>query len=403
MKCGLLGQHLSHSYSPMIHRCFGNEDYLLFQKEEDQLEDFLRNGDFTGLNVTIPYKKAVLPYLDQISPTAKKLGAVNTILRRPDGTLWGHNTDYGGFSAMLERSKLNVSGKKVLILGSGGASATVHAVLEEKGAIPVVISRQGENNYHNLHLHTDASLIVNATPVGMYPHCGHSPIDLSLFPSLKGVLDLIYNPSQTKLLLDAKHRSLVTMNGLWMLVIQARESAELFLGRRISTETAEEVYRQLRRSMENIILIGMPGCGKSTIGSALAQKSGRTFIDIDDEIEKIAQRSCGDIITQDGESAFRQLETQVLERYAIDSHLVIATGGGCVTRAENEDILKQNGRLIWLQRDISRLDTGGRPLSVDLPRLYAQRCPLYHAFADHIVQNDGTVEETISQILEVLS
>lgn len=402
MKCGLLGRRLGHSYSPAIHAAFADYEYDLFEKEPEKVKSFLLTGDFTGFNVTMPYKKTVIPYLDELSETAKKLGAVNTIVRRADGSLFGHNSDFFGFASMIRTSKLSVSSKKCLVLGSGGASATAVAVLQEMGATVIVISRQGENNYQNLQLHSDAKIIVNTTPVGMYPNCGISPIDLSLFPQLEGVLDVIYNPARTQLLLDAQARGLVAMNGLWMLVAQAKESAEYFTGTAIADETLKTVYDHIRSRMENIILIGMPGCGKSTIATLLARHLGRTLIDSDDEVVKIAGRSIPEIFSEYGENAFRQLETEVLQQYGKASGLVIATGGGCVTKEENYTFLHQNGKIIYLQRDISKLPTDGRPLSVDLNAMYAQRFPLYQHFADFTVDNNGACRDTIAQILSLL-
>ena len=402
MKCGLLGRRLGHSYSPAIHAAFADYEYDLFEKEPEKVKSFLLTGDFTGFNVTMPYKKTVIPYLDELSETAKKLGAVNTIVRRADGSLFGHNSDFFGFASMIRTSKLSVSSKKCLVLGSGGASATAVAVLQEMGATVIIISRQGKNNYQNLHLHSDAKIIVNTTPVGMYPNCGVSPIDLSLFPQLEGVLDVIYNPARTQLLLDAEARGLVTMNGLWMLVAQAKESAEYFTGTAIADETLKTVYDHIRSRMENIILIGMPGCGKSTIATLLARHLGRTLIDIDDEVVKTAGRSIPEIFSEYGENAFRQLETEVLQQYGKASGLVIATGGGCVTKEENYPLLHQNGKIIYLQRDISKLSTDGRPLSVDLNAMYTQRSPLYQHFADFIVDNNGACRDTIAQILSLL-
>ena len=274
MECGLLGRKLGHSYSPQIHACLGDYSYTLFEKEPEEVADFLKSGDFTGLNVTIPYKKTVIPYLDELSPAAKKLGAVNTVVRREDGTLFGHNTDYFGFASLLKRSGLDVAGKKVLVLGSGGASNTVTAVLTGLGAEAVVISRSGENNYENLQRHEDAAVIVNATPVGMYPNTGVSPVDLKRFPMLEGVLDVIYNPARTQLLLDAEAFQIPCANGLWMLVAQAKESAEYFTGKSIDDAVIAKIYGTLAAQMANIVLIGMPGCGKSTIGALLAEKLG---------------------------------------------------------------------------------------------------------------------------------
>lgn len=403
MNCGLLGRKLGHSYSPQIHARLADYRYGLFEIEPEELQNFLLNGDFHGINVTIPYKKAVIPYCNCLSPVAEALGAVNTIVRRPDGTLIGHNTDYFGFSSMLKRSGLSVKGKKVLVLGSGGASNTAVAVLKESGADVVVISRNGENNYQNLHIHHDAAVIVNATPVGMYPNVGQSPVDLSVFPHLDGVLDLIYNPAKTKLLLDAEERGLVTENGLWMLVAQAKESSEWFTGHSISDDRIAEIHALLRIQMENIVLVGMPGCGKSTIGKLLAEKLNRKCIDADAEIEKLAGKTIPEIFAQQGEDAFRALEMQVLAQFGKQSSLVIATGGGCVTRPENYRHLHQNGSIFWIKREVSHLPTNGRPLSAkgNLDEMYRIRKPLYKRFADAQVANT-TCQAVSDEIIQIL-
>ena len=404
MQCGLLGRKLGHSYSPQIHNLLGDYSYVLFEKEPEELGNFLKNGEFSGLNVTIPYKKEVISYLSELSPTAQKMGCVNTVLRRSDGTLYGHNTDYFGFTSLVRHAGLSVAGKKVLVLGSGGASNTAVAALKDLGASPVVISRSGENNYGNLHLHRDAAAIVNATPVGMYPNTGVSPIDLKLFPHLEGVLDVIYNPARTQLLLDAEKLGIPRENGLWMLVAQAKEAAEVFTGGKISDEVIEKIYRRLSHQMKNIVLIGMPGCGKSTIGALLAEKLGRTLADADEKIISLAGKSIPDIFAQDGEPTFRDWETKALTELGKQSGLVIATGGGCVTQKRNYPLLHQNGYLVWLERDCSVLPTDGRPLSQanDLGKMYAARKPLYEAFADIRVENAGTPEETVQHILNTL-
>lgn len=401
MRCGLLGKKLGHSYSPQIHSYLGSYTYDLFERMPEELEDFLKDGDFTGLNVTIPYKKAVIPYCSELSDRAAALGSVNTIIRRDDGTLIGHNTDYFGFASMVKRSGLQLQDKKALVLGSGGASATVVAVLKALGANVVVISRTGENNYGNLHLHRDAATIVNTTPVGMYPEVGVSPIDLDQFANLEGVLDVIYNPARTKLLLDAQNRGLITENGLWMLVAQAKESAEWFTQTRISDDKIAHIHETLRRQMENILLIGMPGCGKSTIGKSVALLLGKTFIDIDVEIVKQAGMSIPEIFAKDGEEGFRKLETDVLAQFCKQSGLVIATGGGCVTREGNYPIMHQNGKIIWLQRELELLPTDGRPLSQKgkLDAMYQVRKPLYTRFSDGIVINDADSECVTRRII----
>lgn len=404
MRCGLLGRKLGHSYSPQIHRQLGNYAYTLFEKEPQELEEFLKSGDFTGLNVTIPYKKDVIPFLDELSPVAKRLGAVNTIVRRKDGSLIGHNTDYFGFRYLVNRSGLDVGGKKVLVLGSGGASNTAVAVLQELGANVVIISRSGENHYGNLTLHSDAAVIVNTTPVGMYPNTGVSPLDLGVFPRLEGVLDVVYNPAKPKILLDAEARGLVAMNGLGMLVAQAKQSAEWFTGCPIDDSKITEIHDSLRRQMENLILIGMPGCGKTTIGMLLAQRTGKKFVDADEALEQRVGRPITEIIPTEGESAFRQMETDTLAQLGKQSGLVIATGGGCVTQERNHPLLHQNGTILWLTRSIDKLPTNGRPLSQagKLSEMFEKRRALYERFADISVSNDGPVEETLAQIMAAL-
>ena len=404
MKCGLLGRKLGHSYSPQIHSYLGNYSYALFEKEPEELEEFLKHGDFTAINVTMPYKKDVMAYLNEISPTARKMGAVNTIVRRPDGTLFGHNTDYFGFVSMVKRSGLSVSGKKVLGLGSGGASGTAVAALEELGANVTVISRSGNDNYGNLHLHQDASVIVNTTPVGMYPNTGTSPVDLSVFPRLEGVLDVVYNPARTQILLDAEVRGLPCQNGLWMLVAQAKEASEYFTEQKIPDSMIETVYNTLSVQMQNVVLIGMPGCGKSTVAALLAKKLGRTVLDADEEVVRLAGKPIPDIFAQNGEDVFRSYETAALENLGKGSGAVIATGGGCVTRMRNYPLLHQNGILFWLTRPLEMLPTDGRPLSQTnrLKDLYAVRKPLYEAFADHVIDNSGSPEKTVSAILACL-
>ena len=404
MKCGLLGRKLGHSYSPQIHGLLGDYSYELFEKEPEQLPFFLKDDDFTGINVTIPYKKDVIPYLDELSPAARKIGSVNTIVRRADGSLFGHNSDYFGFVSLVKHSGIAVEGKKVLVLGSGGTSNMVVTALKDLGAVPVVISRSGENNYENLHLHADASVIVNATPVGMYPNTGVSPIDLKHFPKLEGVLDVIYNPAKTKLLLDAEGLGIPHENGLWMLVAQAKEASEYFTGQKLSDSVIERIHRVLSHQMQNIVLIGMPGCGKSTIGALLAEKQNRKFLDADEEIIRLAGKSIPDIFAQDGEDVFRLWETTALENLGKQSGLVIATGGGCVTRIRNYPLLHQNGMIVWLQRDLSQLPTDGRPLSQAnrLEEMYALRRPMYEAFGDIRVSNAGCPEDTVNEILSHL-
>ena len=403
MNCGLLGRKLGHSYSPQIHARLGSYPYALFEKEPEEIEDFLKSGNWTGINVTVPYKQTVIPYLDELTPLAQKLGAVNTIVRR-DGKCIGHNTDYFGFLTMVRTSGLNVAGKKALVLGSGGASHTAVAVLEELGSHVIVISRGGENNYRNLHLHRDTTIIVNTTPVGMYPNVGVAPLCLDDFPNLEGVLDVVYNPARTQLLLDAEKRGIVTMNGLLMLVAQAKEAAEWFTGTAISDDVIHPILNTLVSQMQNIVLIGMPGCGKSTIGKLLSEKTGRNFADSDELILRLAGKTIPEIFLEDGEDVFRSWETQALAELGKQSGLIISTGGGCITNARNYNLLHQNSRIFWIQRNLTALPIDGRPISQSNPleELYRIRKPLYEQFQDCIVINDGTPEDTVNQILQLL-
>lgn len=404
MRCGLLGRTLKHSYSPLIHGKLGDYSYELFEKEPEELDDFLKNGDFHGLNVTIPYKKDVVKYCAELSPLAQELGSVNTLLRRPDGSLYGDNTDAWGFEQMAKALPVDYRGKKALVLGSGGASVTVQAVLKHLGCQVVVISRHGEDNYENIHRHADAQVLVNATPVGTYPQVGVRPVNLEQLPNLEAVLDLVYNPAKTALILDAEARKIPFSNGLPMLVGQAARSSMIWTGENLSTSLVHHVYNFVKGSMENLILIGMPGCGKSTIGQKLAQRLGRSFVDTDvDIVDKVGNIPA--YFVEFGESQFRLVETEVLARVCKESGRVIATGGGCVTREENYNLLHQNGTIIWIQRPLEELSSEGRPLSQrdGVEALYQQRKGLYERFADVIVENRGDVEDVVEGILKAVS
>ena len=404
MKCGLLGRTLGHSYSPAIHAQLGDYEYALYEKEPSELEDFLRHGDFTGMNVTIPYKKDVVAYCTELSDTARALGSVNTLLRRADGTLYGDNTDYDGFSSMVRLSGVDVKGKKALVLGSGGASVTVCAVLRSLGAEVVVISRHGDNNYVNLHLHADANLIANTTPVGMYPHNGVSPVDLAAFPACQVVFDIVYNPERTALMLQAEALGIPAYGGLHMLVGQAKRASEIWQGKAIPDSETTRIEALLRRDTRNIALIGMPGCGKSTVAEALGKALGREVWDSDARIVELAGMPIPEIFATQGEDAFRAYETQAIAELSKRSGIILATGGGCVTRGENYPLLHQNSTILWLQRDISALPTDGRPLSQTgrLEAMYDLRRPLYERFADAIIDNNGRLEDTLAAIKEVL-
>ena len=403
MNCGLLGRKLSHSYSPQIHAMLGDYEYQLFETEPNDIKDFITGRSFDGINVTIPYKKDVMAYCDELTDTAQKIGAVNTVVRR-NGRLIGHNTDYFGFQSMVQRTGLDLAGKKVLVLGSGGASVTAQLVLREMNAEVVVISRSGENNYGNIANHKDTRAIVNCTPVGMYPNNGQSPMDIRMFPELEGVLDVIYNPAKTQLILDAEARGLITENGLWMLVAQAKESAQWFTGKAISDDEIGKIHRTLRRQMENIVLVGMPGCGKSTIGRRLGQVLQREVLDADAVLEQKFGRAIPDIFTTDGEEEFRKMESWVLDDLCKLSGKIIATGGGCVTRPENYCKLRQNATVAWVQRSLDELAVDGRPLSLKTTAedMYQVREPLYRRFSHFAVRNDGTPEEAVQAILSRL-
>ncbi len=401
---GLLGETLSHSYSPEIHAALGDYEYRLYEKSPEELRDFLQNGIWQGLNVTIPYKTAVIPYCSELSEAARSIGSVNTLVRRADGSLFGDNTDAYGFSEMIRVSGISVCGKKVLVLGSGGASRTAVSVLAMLGASEVVvISRNGRDNYGNLARHKDAQIIVNTTPVGMYPKNGSAPIDLRFFPCCEGVLDIVYNPARTALLLAAEELQIPYAGGLYMLVAQAKRSSELFTGKLICDEFIGKIEAGLSCSMQNIVLIGMPGCGKSTVGTMLAELLKRPFFDADALIVKNAGISIPEIFERYGEERFRNYETEVLQELGKKSGAVIATGGGCVTRKENYPLLHQNSLIFWIRREISRLAQEGRPLSQksSLGEMYRKRASLYAEFSDFAVENNGSILDTSSQIQKI--
>lgn len=405
MVYGLLGRTLRHSYSPQIHALLGDYEYRLFEVEPQDLEAFLKKREFGGINVTIPYKKDVLPYLSGISDNAKRIGAVNTIIVKEDGGLYGDNTDYDGFLCLVQKSGFQVKGKKALVLGTGGASLPISAVLSDLGAREVVfISRSGENNYQNLSRHADADLIVNTTPVGMYPNNLKAPLSLSEFPNLSGVLDIVYNPQKTKLILDAERLGIPAYSGLLMLVAQGKRAAELFLGHDIPDSETDRIFKKLSTEMQNIVLVGMPGCGKTTVGKALAEQLNRPFFDADEEILKRTGKSAEAWIEACGEAVFRQKETEVLESLCKQSGTVIATGGGAVTVPENADILRQNSIVFFINRDVSALPVEGRPLSkaTALSEMYKVRLPLYRGVCDYEIAADGSVEAVVRRILEEL-
>ena len=405
LKCGLLGEKLGHSYSPQIHSMLADYEYKLFEKSPEELEAFLKSGEFDGLNVTIPYKKAVMPYCTELSPTAAQIGSVNTIVRRSDGSLYGDNTDAFGFENLILHNGIEVKGKKALVLGTGGASVTAQAVLKNLGASEVVvISRRGEDNYENIAKHADAEIIANTTPVGMYPNNGKAAVDLTQFPKLSGVLDVVYNPARTALLLQAERLGIPCAGGLYMLVSQAKRSCELFTGKSIPDSEIDRIERVLSHQMQNIVIIGMPGSGKTTVSTMLAEKLGRKIFDTDTIVSENAGMTIPEIFAAQGEAGFRRLETEATAEVGKLSGNIISTGGGVVTVAENYELLHQNGVIVWIERDTNKLARDGRPISLssDLNELYAARLPLYDRFADIKADNNGDINDTVNAIMEMI-
>lgn len=405
MEYGLIGEKLGHSYSPQIHARLGGYRYELKEIAPDALDAFLSARDFRGLNVTIPYKQAVIPHCAELSDAARDVGSVNTLIVRPDGTLYGHNTDISGFTHMLREAGIDPRGRKAVVLGSGGTSLTARAAMRRMGAAEtVVVSRGGPVSYDRLYSeHADAEILINATPVGMYPKNGVSPVSLDRLPNVLGVVDVIYNPEKTALILDAQARGIPAVSGLSMLVAQAREAAELFTGRAISTDVVPAICGEIRSQMLNLMLIGMPGCGKSALGQRVADKLRRPFFDCDAEIVRRAGMSIPDMFAAQGEPAFRALETEVLGDLCKQSGAVIATGGGAILREENVRALRQNSRVCFLRRALDQLPRGGRPLSFSedaVLRLWQQRRDKYAAAADFTVDNDLSIEVIADRIQE---
>ena len=414
---GLLGRRLGHSWSVPIHQALGCEDYRLIELEPEELGNFLRREDIGGLNVTIPYKRDVMAFCDVIDEGAKAIGSVNTLVRR-GGKLYGYNTDIDGFLYMLRRARISLMGKKVVVLGSGGASLTAQAAAKREGAREVVVvSRTGPDNYENLpQRHGDAEVLVNTTPVGMWPRLEEAPVDLRLLPAVTDVVDVIYNPGRTNLLLQASgwnrnefyyddlglwdERYFRCAGGLSMLAAQAKRAEELFFDRTIPDGDTEKIVAWLWQDRTNIVLVGMPGCGKTTVGRELARLSGKPFVDLDEEIVRRAGKSIPDIFREEGEAAFRELEAQVLADVCARSGQVIATGGGAVLRAENRAAMRRTGQVYFLCRNLEELPTDGRPLSQkgSLEEMYRVRKPLYSAAADTVIDNSVALEETAELI-----
>ena len=403
LKCGLIGEHLGHSFSPLIHASLSDYSYELLEIEPDKLCEFVSSKKFDAYNVTIPYKKTIMPYLDVISPEALAIGAVNTVVRR-DGGLYGYNTDYFGFSYMLDASGINPSGKKVLVLGAGGAAATVCAALRDRGADEIVTLGSKQNTPENIKLHSDAEILVNATPVGTYPNNLMSPVSLEHFGSLCGVLDLIYNPARTALLMDAEAKAISHINGLPMLVAQAARASELFTGEKISHAFYEKIIKEIDAQTENIILIGMPGSGKSTAARIIAEKLNRPFLDSDKVFEEQFGKTPAEVIVSEGEEAFRAMESEVIKGLGKQSGTVIACGGGVVTKERNYAPLHQNGTIVFLERALENLSKRGRPISAScsIEELYNSRIDAYNAFADIKIDSTEIPDKTAELIIETL-
>lgn len=398
---GLIGRKLGHSYSPQIHSYLGDYEYNIYEMEEDAVGSFLEKREFDAINVTIPYKKTVMPFLDRIDASALKIGSVNTIVKEADGTLTGYNTDYYGFSYMLKKGNIDVCGKKVMILGDGGASATVQCVVKDMNAAEIiVVSRHTDTNYDNIHLHYDSDIIINTTPVGMYPKNLETLVNLDKFNNLSGVADLIYNPKRTQIILDAEKKGINSISGLYMLSAQAKKAAEYFFRKDYDEGIIDFIAEKLSFELTNIVLVGMPGCGKTTIGTVLAEHYGRKLVDMDALIVEKAGMTVPEIFALQGETGFRKIEAEVAKEVGKEKELVISTGGGVIVTPENHDALRQNATVVFINRDIDVLPTDGRPLSQknNLHDMYKKRLPLYRSICHHEVDGNGTVEEVAERI-----
>lgn len=407
MEYGCIGEKLGHSFSKEIHALLADYEYELCEIEKDGIDKFMRQADFKAINVTIPYKETVIPYLYDISPEAKKIGAVNTVVNK-NGRLFGYNTDYLGMKSLIEKSNISVKGKKVIILGSGGTSKTAYAVVSDMGASAIFkasrTKKEGTVTYDEALGITDADVIINTTPSGMFPNTDSEPIELSGFNRLSGVIDAVYNPLRTKLVLDARSRGISAFGGLYMLVAQAFYAYEYFVGEKKKSELIDEVYKKILSEKENIVLIGMPGSGKTTVGRIIAEKTGKRFIDTDDEITRREGKTPAELIKELGEDEFREKEKQAVSEAASMTGCVIATGGGVVTRKENTNALKRNGKIFFLDRDINKIKpTSSRPLSSDresLKKRLDERYELYLGACDERIIPSEDAEENAKKIIK---
>ena len=407
MKYAVIGEKLGHSFSKVIHEHFAPYKYDIVEVSPDDFDAFMTKRDFSGINVTIPYKQRVMEYLSYIDPMAQEIGAVNTVVNR-DGVLYGYNTDFGGLKKLILRQGFDFTDQKVLILGSGGTSKTAFAVSKALGAASVLrVSRKGELTYENvLSLHADADFIINTTPCGMFPNNDTAAISLDGFESLQGVVDVVYNPLETKLVRQAKEKGIDGCCGLYMLVSQAVLASEIFLDTSYDESVYEDTYRFVLSKKQNIVLTGMPGSGKSTIGKALSEKLGKEFVDTDELIIKNEKMPISEIFARHGESYFRFAETEAIKEASSKSGFVIATGGGAVLKKENVDYLRSNGKIFFLNRPIADiLPTDDRPLSstrADLQKRFDERYPIYQKTADEEIFVDGKVENAVRRIEETL-
>ncbi|MGI5825767.1 MAG: shikimate kinase [Bacillota bacterium] len=405
---GLIGEKLGHSFSKEIHRQLADYDYQLIELKAEEFPKFMKEKKFTGINVTIPYKEAVIPYLDEIDKNAEAIGAVNTVVNR-NGKLIGYNTDFDGMLYLLEANNIEIYGKTVMILGTGGTSKTIAAVCRELKASQVYkVSRSGGIyfNYEQAETLDDVQVIFNASPRGMYPNNYEKPFNTTYFPNLEAVVDVIYNPLNTSLVLMALAQGLQTVGGLEMLVAQAKRAAEIFTEKPIDDRKTAEIYLKLCGEMQNIVLIGMPSCGKSTLGKMLAAKLNRPFVDIDAEIVKAAGKTIPEIFAEDGEDAFRRLEKAAVQKTAAKHGQVIAPGGGVVKDFSNIQAMQQNGMLFFIDRDLDKLVTGGdRPLAKDkkaIEELHKERHHIYDRYCDYKIENNGAAEEALEKIMNII-
>lgn len=408
MEYGCIGEKLGHSFSKEIHNELADYDYSLCELAADEVEPFMRAHNFKAINVTIPYKQTVMPFLDYISNEAKQINAVNTIVNK-DGKLYGYNTDFYGLKSLVERAGVEIKSKKVAVLGSGGTSCTAFAVVNSMGANSVLkVSRSqkdGYITYDELYLyHSDCDVVINTTPCGMYPKIGVCAVELDKLPKVTAVFDAVYNPLSSKLVLDAKNKGITAVGGLYMLVSQAAYAVEKFIGLPVDDSKVENIYRNLYKSKMNIVLIGMPSSGKSTVGKKLSEKLSKRFIDTDEVVVEKCKKTISEIFAEEGESGFRTAEKNAISEISKNNAQIIATGGGAVLNSQNTETLKSNGRIYFIDRPFEKLiTTSDRPLSSnrnDLRKLYDERYGIYKKTADVIIDGSGTVDEVAQKIAE---